>query len=81
MHGVTIAGKNGKFPEIKDNVYIGSGACILGGIVIGNNSVIGANATVTKDVPENAVVVGNPAKIVSFKGSEGTLVNKWSLEQ
>lgn len=81
VHGVTIAGKNGKFPEIKDNVYIGSGACVLGGIVVGNNAVIGANATVTKDVPDNAVVVGNPAKIISFNGSEGTLVNKWNLDK
>ncbi|MBV7299602.1 serine O-acetyltransferase [Enterovibrio paralichthyis] len=77
VHGVTIAGKNGKFPEIKDNVYIGSGACILGGVVIGNNAIIGANATVTKDVPDNAVVVGNPARIVSYNGSSSALVNVW----
>ncbi len=81
LHGVTLGRKNNKFPTIMDNVYIGPGACILGGIVIGKNSVIGANATVTKDVPDNAVVVGNPAKIISFNGSEGTLVNKWNLDK
>ncbi|KOY85536.1 acetyltransferase [bacterium 336/3] len=49
---------------IGDNASIGTGATILGGIRIGNNAMVGAGAVVTKDVPDNAVVVGNPAKIV-----------------
>ncbi|WP_069212023.1 serine O-acetyltransferase [Vibrio anguillarum] len=69
VHGVTIAGKNKCFPVIGDNVYIGCGACILGDITIGNNAIIGANAVVTKSVPDNGVVVGNPSKIISLKGS------------
>ena len=52
------------FPTIGDNVTIYAGACVIGGIKIGNNVVIGANAVVTKDIPDNSVVVGNPAKII-----------------
>lgn len=49
---------------IKDNVWIGGGATILAGVTIGENSVVGAGAVVTKDVPSNVVVVGNPARIL-----------------
>jgi len=52
-------------PEIGDNCIIYAGACIVGGITIGNNVQIGANAVVVKDVPDNCVVVGNPARIIS----------------
>ena len=51
-----------RHPTLKDNVVIGSGAQILGPVVIGKNAKVGANAVVTKDVPENAVMVGIPAK-------------------
>ncbi|CZF77479.1 serine O-acetyltransferase [Grimontia marina] len=77
LHSVTLGRKNNKFPVVLNNVYIGPGACILGDVVIGNNAIIGANATVTKDVPDNAVVVGNPARIVSYNGSSSALVNVW----
>jgi acetyltransferase-like isoleucine patch superfamily enzyme len=50
--------------RIKDNVWIGMGAVILKGVTIGENSVVAAGAIVTKDVPPNVVVAGNPAKIV-----------------
>lgn len=50
--------------NIEDNVYIGSNAIILPGVTIGRNSIIGANAVVTKDIPEGVVAVGNPAKVV-----------------
>lgn len=50
--------------KIKDNVYIGNCAMILPGITINNNVIIGAGAVVTKSVPENSIVVGNPAKII-----------------
>jgi len=53
--------------EIGDNCYIGAGTIILGPIKIGNNVTIGANSTVTHDVPDNVVVVGSPAKIVRHK--------------
>ena len=47
---------------IKDNVWIGGGAIILPGVVVGPNAVVGAGAVVTRNVPSNSVVVGNPAK-------------------
>jgi len=53
-----------RHPTLNDCVVVGSGAQILGPIVIGANSKIGANAVVTKDVPENAIMVGVPAKNV-----------------
>ena len=50
--------------EIKNNAYIGSGAYILMGVTIGNNVVVGARSVVTKSIPDNVVVAGNPAKII-----------------
>ena len=67
FHGVTLGGtgkqKGKRHPTIGDNVFIGSGAKILGNIKVGNNSKIGANAVVLKDVPENTTAVGVPAVI------------------
>lgn len=54
-------------PIIGNDVYIGTGAKILGPIHIGNSVVIGANAVVIDDVPDNATVVGIPARIVSIE--------------
>ena len=53
-----------RHPTLKNNVVVGSGAQVLGPIVVEENAKIGANAVVTKDVPENAVMVGIPAKNV-----------------
>ena len=53
-----------RHPTLKNNVVVGSGAQVLGPIIVGENAKIGANAVVTKDVPENAVMVGIPAKNV-----------------
>ncbi len=66
--GVVIGGKEGsnKVPFIGNNVKIATGAKVLGGIRIGNNVTIGANAVVLKDVPDNAVVVGIPARIIKY---------------
>src|SRR3972149_632365 len=60
---------------IGDNVYIGPGARIVGKVDIGSNVAIGANCVVTKDVPENAVVVGVPGKVISFNGSGDYIQN------
>jgi len=49
---------------IGDNVWIGMNACILPGVTIGNNSIIGSGSVVTKNVPENEIWVGNPARFV-----------------
>lgn len=77
--GVTIGVHNrGDYkgiPIIGDNVYIGPGAKIFGGIKIGNNVAIGANCVVTKDIPEYSVVVGVPGKVISSKGSIDYVIN------
>ncbi len=49
---------------IEDNASIGTGATILGGIKIGKNAIVGAGAVVTKDVPANSIVAGNPSKVI-----------------
>ncbi|MET9144571.1 sugar O-acetyltransferase [Streptomyces sp. NPDC004042] len=49
---------------VGDNVWLGGGAIVLPGVTVGDNSVVGAGAVVTKDVPANAVAVGNPARVV-----------------
>ena len=75
-HGVTLGGispsensdnqRNVKrHPTLHDNVIVGSSAQILGPITIGKCARIGANTVVLKDVPENATMVGNPAKNIS----------------
>jgi acetyltransferase-like isoleucine patch superfamily enzyme len=53
--------------EVGHNVWIGYGACILRGVSVGNNSVIGTNAVVTAEVPENAVVGGLPARVIRMR--------------
>ena len=59
-----------RHPTLKNNVVVGSGAQVLGPVVVGENAKIGANAVVTKDVPENAVMVGIPAKNVGTTTKE-----------
>jgi len=54
----------GKCPVIGNNVFIGSNACILGGVKVGDNAVIGAGAIVIKDVPADCTVAGVPARII-----------------
>lgn len=70
-HGVTLGGTGkdtGKrHPTIGSNVVIGAGAKVLGPVYVGDNTKIGANAVVLKDVPCNSTAVGIPAKIVSAK--------------
>ena len=66
-----------RHPTLEDNVVVGSGAQILGPVVIGKNSLIGANAVVTKDVPEKSIMVGIPAKRIgdATKGFKPYAVN------
>lgn len=69
LPGVVFGKKNG--PSVKtivgENCSFGLGARILGNVHIGNNVTVGANSVVTKDIPDNAVVGGVPAKILRFK--------------
>lgn len=69
----TIADVRGQTPRIGDNVYIGSGARILGGVTIGDEVAIGANAVVIEDVPDRVTVGGIPARVISQRGSRGVL--------
>jgi serine O-acetyltransferase len=64
--GITIGGKSRavEVPVIGDYVYMAAGCRIIGPITIGNNVVIGANAVVTKSIPDNSLVAGIPAKII-----------------
>jgi acetyltransferase-like isoleucine patch superfamily enzyme len=55
---------------VKRGASIGSGATLLGGITVGENAIIGAGSVVTKDVPSNTIVAGNPAKILNTSSSQ-----------
>ena len=53
--------------EVGSNVWIGYGACVLRGVSVGDNAIVGTNSVVTKDVPANAVVAGSPARIIRMR--------------
>lgn len=68
-HGAGGGRSHGGSPRVGNRVYMGPGSIIIGDIEIGDDALIGAGAVVVKSVPPRAVVVGNPARIVSYKGS------------
>jgi acetyltransferase-like isoleucine patch superfamily enzyme len=53
--------------EVGSNVWIGYGACVLRGVRVGDNAIVGTNSVVTKDVPANAVVAGIPARVIRMR--------------
>jgi acetyltransferase-like isoleucine patch superfamily enzyme len=59
--------------DVGSNVWIGYGACVLRGVIIGHNSIVGTNAVVTSDVPENAVVGGVPARLIRMRQAPQSL--------
>lgn len=63
-HLVTVGEKNQKRPIIENGVKLYANCTVIGGITIGKDAIIGAGAVVTKDVPENAIAIGNPAKLI-----------------
>ena len=73
-HGVTLGGvsldKGKRHPTIGNNVIIGAGAKVLGNITIGDNSKIGANSVILKDIPKDSVAVGVPGKIITKSSSD-----------
>jgi serine O-acetyltransferase len=75
-HGVTLGGTGGdtgkRHPTIGDRVIIGAGAKVLGPIKVGDDSRIGANAVVVKEVPSSSVVVGVPGQAISRHGGNGS---------
>jgi acetyltransferase-like isoleucine patch superfamily enzyme len=62
--------------EIGHNVWIGYGACVLRGVTVGDNAVIGTSSVVTSDVPANAVVGGAPAKLIRMRAAPRTF--RWA---
>ncbi len=68
--GVTIGQSKGKYPQIGDNVIIYPGAKVIGDIRVGDNSIVGANAVVTKDVPSNTIVAGIPARVLKSRSAK-----------
>lgn len=70
---VTIGGGNSHYPGVPvigNNVHIHKGAIVFGGITVGDNVEIGANAVVNKPVPSNAIVAGVPARILRYKSEK-----------
>ncbi len=83
-HGVTLGGtsleKGKRHPTLEDDVVIGAGAKVLGAIIIGAGSRIGANAVVVREVPANSVVVGVPGQIVARSQPRPVISGKPDLE-
>ena len=63
---------------IEDNVWIGESVSVLPGVRIGKNSIIGANSVVTKNIPENSIAVGNPARVIKKYNFETSFWEKIS---
>ncbi len=79
-HGVTeverpirLQGIYKRDVRVGHNVWIGYGACVLRGVSIGENSIVGTSAVVTSDVPENAVVGGVPARMIRMRDAPSTM--------
>lgn len=74
-NGVTIGqsnrGARQGVPRLGDNIFIGPGAKIIGGVTVGDHVAIGVNCVVVKDVPAEAVIASHPGQIVSYRGSSG----------
>jgi acetyltransferase-like isoleucine patch superfamily enzyme len=75
-HGVTeverpvrLQGIYKRDVRVANNVWIGYGACVLRGVSVGNNSIVGTNAVLTRAVPENAVVGGVPARVIRMRAA------------
>lgn len=81
--GVTIGknfgGTKYGYPTIGDNVIIFPNSIIVGDIKIGNNVIIGAGSIVINDIPDNCVVAGNPAKVVSHEPRKAVSDREWSF--
>jgi serine O-acetyltransferase len=74
---VTLGGNYNKtdaegrfFPILGNNVSLGAGAVVIGPVKVGDNSIVGANSVVNRDVPENVIVAGNPAKVIRERWPE-----------
>ena len=81
LHNVTIGQKKGLLPTIGNKVLISAGACVIGGINVGNNVIIGNNCVVVHDVPSNSTIIGNPAIIVKLNGKRVNIpLSQWNKQ-
>ena len=70
-----------RHPTLEDNVVVGSGAQVLGPVIVGKNAKIGANAVVTKDVPANSVMIGIPAKNINTKSEDDSSFKPYGIDK
>jgi len=70
-----------RHPTLENKVVVGSGAQILGPVVVGSNAKIGANAVVTKNVPENAIMIGIPAKNINTSSEEDPSFKPYGIDK
>ena len=75
---VTIGAIDGNAAEIGDNVYIGPNCCLIENVRIGNNVTIGSGSVVTHDIPDNATVAGNYAKVLNYDRPGKYVENRWN---
>lgn len=78
---VTFGGSDGKAPVMGNYCYVGCNSVILGGVKIGDNVTIGACSFVNCDIPDNAVAVGSPAKVIKVKSEEEIKAHKEMIDQ
>ena len=70
-----------RHPTLETNVVVGSGAQVLGPVIVGRNAKIGANAVVTKNVPENAVMIGIPAKNINTSSEQDSSFKPYGIDK
>ncbi len=71
-HQVTIGAERNESPTLRDDLFVGAGAKILGAVTVGSHVRIGANAVVVTDLPDGVTAVGIPAKVVRTRATEQT---------
>ena len=76
----TVGAVEGKAAIVGDNVYIGPSVCLVENVRIGNNSIIGAGAVVVKDVPNNSIVAGVPAKVIADSSCKKYINHPWAIK-
>lgn len=76
----TIGAVEGKAAVVGDNVYLGPSMCLVENVKVGNNSIVGAGAVVVKDVPQNTIVAGVPAKVISDSSSKKYINFPWVIK-
>ncbi|MGV0936466.1 serine O-acetyltransferase [Empedobacter falsenii] len=75
----SIGANEGPAAIIKDEVYIGPNVCIIENVIIGSKVTIGAGSVVTKNIPDNATVVGNYAKVINYDNPGKYILNKFKI--